>query len=192
MSKVKRIGIIAEDKSDFESSKVLIKRITQKDNIGFRKALGNGCGKLRRKASAYAVDLKNRGCDTLILIHDLDRHDYSKLLLELESKLKCSPIHNKFICIPIEELEAWFLADPEGIKKTFNLKSKPNIKGLPETIPSPKEKLGELIYHHSNKRTIYLNTKHNETLSLNLSIDLMKKKSNSFQEFYEFVVAQEF
>lgn len=71
MSRIKCIGIIAEDNSDFEASSILIKRIIEKSKIGFKKAVSNGCGKLKRKASDYAIDLKKRGCDMLIVIHDL-------------------------------------------------------------------------------------------------------------------------
>jgi hypothetical protein len=41
MSKVKCIGIIAEDNSDFETAKILIKRILNRDNLCFKKAVGN-------------------------------------------------------------------------------------------------------------------------------------------------------
>ena len=79
MSKVKCIGIIAEDNSDFETAKILIKRILNRDNLSFKKAVGNGCGKLRRKALDYIIDLKNRGCDMVIIIHDLDRNIHREL-----------------------------------------------------------------------------------------------------------------
>ena len=106
MSKVKCIGLIVEDESDFETSKKLIQRISKKNNLSFKKAIGNGCGRLRRKAFDYAVDLKNRGCDTLILIHALDRNDVNDLMIELTTKLNSSPIARRFICVPIEEIEA--------------------------------------------------------------------------------------
>lgn len=192
MSKVKCIGIIAEDESDYESSKTFIKRITAKTDLSFKKAIGNGCGKLRRKALAYTIDLKKRGCDTVIFLHDLDKRDLEELKNELNTKLNDCPISNKLICIPVVEIEAWFLSDPDGIKKAFKLKRKPNIKGNPETIISPKEKLGELIYHCSEKNIYYLNTKHNELLSSTLSIELMKRKCKSFEYFYSFVSNQKY
>jgi hypothetical protein len=190
MSKVKCVGIISEDKSDFESSMIIIKRIANKNNIGFKKAIGNGCGKLRRKAADFAIDLKNRGCDMLILLHDLDRNDLFKLKAELDEKLNKSPIVNKLVCIPIEEIEGWFLSDPDGLQSIFKLKRKPKIKGNPELIPSPKEKLEEYIYQCSNKETIYLNTEHNKKIAEKISIDLMKAKCSSFKIFYDFVLKQ--
>lgn len=192
MSKVKHIGIIAEDISDFESSKILIKRITNRQNLSFKKAIGNGCGRIRRKANDYSIDLCKRGCNLLILLHDLDRNDLNKLHTELTNILSNSPIINRIVCIPVEEIEAWFLSDPAGIKKSFNLKRKPKITGNPETIPSPKEKLGGYIHSCSEKNTIYLNTKHNQILSQNISLDLVKMKCQSFGLFYDFINKQKF
>ncbi len=188
LSKVKCIGIIAEDDSDFEAAKAIIKRLVKKDNIPFKKAVGDGCGKVKRKAASYAIDLKKRGCDMLILFHDLDRNDFTTLKRELEDKLTNSPIKIKLVCIPTEEIEAWYLSDPDGLKTVFGLKRKPKIKGSPEDIPSPKEKLGELIYACSDKNIIYLNTKHNKVLGEKLSIDIMKHKCKSFKKLYDFII----
>lgn len=190
MSRIKCIGIISEDKSDFESSSIIIKRIAEKDRISFKKAIGNGCGKIKRKAADYAIDLKKRGCDMLVLLHDLDRNNLVKLKKELDEKLSNSPIKNKFVCIPIEEIEGWFLSDPDELQSIFKLKRKPKIKGNPELIASPKEKLEEYIYQCSNKETIYLNTEHNRKIAETISIELMKQKCNSFKQLYDFIKKQ--
>lgn len=158
MNRIKSIGIISEDDSDFETVRILIKRILGKNNINFKKAIGNGCGKLKRKALDYAISLVKRGCDMIILIHDLDRNDYNALQLELERKLCDAPVDKKLVCIPVEEIEAWLICDPKSIKHVLKLNREPKFKGLPETIQSPKEKLGEQIYLCSNKSTIFLNT----------------------------------
>jgi len=192
MTKVKRIGIIAEDKSDYEAFKTIIKRIINKNEIGFKPRTSEGCGKLKRKAADYAVDLHNRGCDLLLLFHDLDRNNLIALERELEEKLSNNPIKNYFICIPIEEIEAWFLSDPENIKNTLHLNRTPNIKAMPETIASPKEYLGGLVKQYSDKNKIYLNTKHNNLLSENVSIDLMKVKCQSFAKLYQFILMQSY
>jgi hypothetical protein len=187
LSKINCIGIIAEDDSDFETAKAIIKRLAKKDNLSFKKAIGDGCGKIKRKAASYAIDLNRRGCDMLILLHDLDRNDVALLKSELEKKLHESPIIKKLVCIPTEEIEAWYLSDPDGLKEAFSLKRKPKIPGNPESIPSPKEKLGELIYSCSDKNVIYLNTKHNKILGEKLSIELMKEKCISFKLLHDFI-----
>ncbi|OAV75509.1 hypothetical protein Barb7_00866 [Bacteroidales bacterium Barb7] len=192
MNKVSCIGIIAEDNSDFETAKILIKRIINKDNLTFKKAIGDGCGKLHRKAAGYAIDLKKRGCDMLILIHDLDRNDHDTLLKELTEKIENTPIEKRFICIPVEEIEAWLISDPESIKKSMKLARTPKFTGQPETIQSPKEVLAEQVYLCSNKSTLFLNTKHNPKLAESVSIDLVRQKCESFERLYDFVTKYQY
>ena len=188
MSKIKGIGLIVEDKSDFDSLKVLIKRVTKKNNIKFRKAISNGCGKLRRKASSYAINLHNQGCDMIILVHDLDRNELNTLKTDLEKKLTTSPAKHNFICIPVEEIEAWFLGDLNCIKTTFNLRTLPKIEGVPETIKSPKEKIEDLVWRYSNKSKIYLNTEHNEKLSANLCLESVNARCKSFRNLNDYLL----
>jgi len=191
-TKVKAIGLIVEDNSDYNSLKIIISRLTEKDNLTFKKAIGSGCGKMKRKAISYANTLSKKGCDLIILVHDLDRNDFDILKKDLTQIINASNAKNKFVCIPIEELEGWFLGDPEGIKDTFSLNRVPKIKGKPESIDSPKEKLEDFVYHCSNKSKIYLNTKHNDLLSANLDLEKIGSKCNSFKEFQENINAFEY
>lgn len=190
--KIKAIGLIVEDNSDFNSLKIIISRIVKKDNLTFKKAIGNGCGKMKRKAVSYADILSRKGCDLVILVHDLDRNDLATLQNELTKLLNTSNAKNKFVCIPIEELEGWFLADPEGIKDVFQLSRIPNVKGNPENIDSPKERLEDFVHQCSDKSKLYLNTKHNDLLSANLDLDKISKNCNSFRELEEFITEFEY
>ena len=182
-TKIKAIGLIVEDNSDYNSLRIIISRLIRKDNLTFRKAIGNGCGKMKRKAISYANILSKKGCDLIILVHDLDRNDIDVLRKELNQVINASNAKNKFVCIPIEEIEGWFLADPEGIRDTFELDRIPKIKGKPENVDSPKEKLEDFVYQCSNKSKIYLNTKHNDILSANLDLEKISNKCDSFKEF---------
>lgn len=184
-TKVKAIGLIVEDNSDFNALRIIISRIINKDNLTFKKAIGNGCGKMKRKAISYANILSKRGCDLIILVHDLDRNDLDTLRKELNQIINSSNAKNKFVCIPIEEIEGWFLGDPEGIKNTFNLNRIPKIKGKPESVGSPKERLEDFVFQCSNKSKLYLNTKHNNLLSENLDLEKISNKCISFKEFEE-------
>jgi hypothetical protein len=185
MSKGNIVGIIAEDVSDISSIIVFIKRIINKQ-IGSKSFSSKGCGKLKRKCSVWAEQLKLRGCNALIIVHDLDENNLHELYNYLQESISPCPFKKYFICIPVKELEAWFLSDPEAIQKTFGLQKKPNIKGLPETINSPKEYLEDLVYRYSDKRS-YINTTHNAKISEHTSLDLLKKKCPSFVRFYDFV-----
>lgn len=190
--KIKAIGLIVEDNSDFNSFKIIISRVLKKDNLTFKKVIGNGCGKMKRKAVSYANLLNRKGCDLIILVHDLDRNDLNSLQNELNQLMNSSQAKNKFVCIPIEEIEGWFLGDPEGIKNTFNLDRIPKINGVPESVDSPKEKLEDFIYQCSNKSKLYLNTKHNDLLSAELDLKKISNKCQSFKKFEEYILKFEY
>ncbi|WP_153393415.1 DUF4276 family protein [Chryseobacterium vaccae] len=189
MSKLpKKIGIIAEDESDVEAVKELIKRITGKNNIGFKHFVGRGCGKIKRKADDWANQLKQRGCSVLILIHDLDKNKYEDLYEIIHKSIHPFAISKTLINIPTEEMEAWFLADENGLKNALNLKKKPKTYHHPETVKSPKEVLGKEIEKASNDTKIYLNTKHNLLIAKSIDIDIVKNKCKSFKSLHKFVV----
>lgn len=191
MTKVKKIGIIAEDLTDFEAAKILIQRITNQERLGYKPKIGNGSGKIKSKCLAWSNELHQKGCNLLIVIHDLDSNGLKELKEQLSRCLKASNIKNRYICIPIEELEAWFLSDPEGIKKAFKLKRKPKVKGLPETIRSPKECLRDHVFQCSENEIIY-QTLHNALLAKNISLDIAKDRCPSFKEFFEFMSLQRY
>jgi len=181
------VGIIAEDDSDFDSARRLIRRISSNDRIGFHKFIGKGCGKIKRKCHAWATELKRKGCVTLVLIHDSDSNNLIALRQKLQDALAPSPIKKHLICIPVQEFEAWLLSDPEAIRKGLNLRKKPVVKGPPELINSPKEHLALLIHRASDGEKIYLNTEHNVKIAEELSIDKARQLCPSFLPFYDFI-----
>jgi hypothetical protein len=183
-----QIGIIAEDDSDVESIKVLINRISRKNNIGFKKFVGKGCGKIKRKANSWAKILKEKGCNFLILIHDLDKNNLEDLLIKITKSLDPCPINNHLICVPIQEFEAWLLSDTLGIMNAMKLIKEPKISGNTFDIDNPKEFLRDLIDKASNGEKIYLNTKHNEKISKEVSLEKVLTRNPSFKPFYDFII----
>jgi hypothetical protein len=181
------IGIIAEDISDVDSAKILIRRILQNDRIGVKQFVGKGCGKIKRKCNAWAIQLKNRGCNVLIVLHDLDSSNLYDLNDKIFTALDPCPIKIHYICIAVQELEAWLLSDPEAIRVGVKLRYTPKVKQNPELISSPKEYLGEVIHRTSNKEKIYLNTKHNEMIARELSIELANARCPSFSRLHTFL-----
>ncbi len=192
MTRVRRIGLIVEDESDYLSIRTLVKRITNQERLGFRKIVGHGCGRISNKCLSWSQNLYYRGCDTLILVHDLDKKNIAELKEELELKLHQSKITNKLVCIPVEELEAWLLSDPEVLLKLFRLERLPKIGNNPESITSPKEKLRDYIRNCSGKKSTYLNTKHNELIARHISIDAIYEKCQSFVSFHDFLAKQKY
>ncbi len=183
------IGIIAEDTSDIDTIRELIIRISKNNKIAIKGRSKNGCGILLRKCHDWARNLADIRCSVLIVIHDSDNNNPTEIYKKVKEKLDPSPITNHLITVPVQELEAWLLADPEGIKKSLNLKETPNIKYSTELVNSPKEFLEAAIYKASRKEMYYQNTKHNMIIAKTISIDLIRKKCPSFRDFHDFILS---
>lgn len=187
MNKIKKIGILCEDKSDYDSLRVLIKRIIDIENIPIDGYYPGGCAILKRKAKIYSTLLKQKGCDMLIVVHDRDRNKIDELKLEL-AMIGCGEFFNHhIICIPVEEIESWFLSDSESLKIALNLKKGPKVPVSPENVNSPKEYLEKLIYTTSNKSKRYLHTRDNLKIATRLSLASAEKKCPSFKELSIFL-----
>ena len=191
VSRVRAVAIITEDESDYWPIRILIQRIANSESITFKGKFGNGSGKLVGKCHAWSRELHIKGCDLLIIVHDLDTDNYSELNKLLNDKLKDSPIKNRYICIPVKELEAWFLADIEAIKKAFNIRHFSKIKGLPENINKPKETLINMIYRQSGNKIPYT-TMRGKEIAVHLDLTRTATRAKSFKDFKEFISLQSF
>jgi hypothetical protein len=180
-----KLGVLAEDASDVEVLAHILRKIVPSRRFSIRKFVGHGCGKLKNKCQGWAAQLALEGCSVLVLLHDRDREDIVKLRGLIEKNLQPCPVKNHLIVIPIEELEAWLLCDPAALQKTFSLKKQPKCPGNPESIPSPKEKLAEIVWKTSQKTKRYVNTIHNHRIANQLSI-LTLRKCKAFLPLEEF------
>src|SRR5690349_913875 len=112
------IGILGEHETDCKTIAVLVRRIVPREiGIQQRAPISGGCGALRRRAAGFMKDLARAGCSAIVLVHDLDldpdtnyHNDEPSLRAKLERISAPSGVH-RLICIPIEELEAWFWSD---------------------------------------------------------------------------------
>jgi len=68
-----RIGIIAEEQNDVEVMYALTCKLTAENNFSFRKFVGYGCGKLRKKCRAWAENLVAGGCTHLVVLSEVCR-----------------------------------------------------------------------------------------------------------------------
>lgn len=183
----KKIGIIAEGESDFDSIKILIRRISNEDKLSTERFLGRGCGNIQRKCHSWARTLKTKGCSILFVVQDLDSCNLEELKRRINDAIEPCPIQKNLIVIPIRELEAWLLSDPSAIKESLHLKKIPTVPRDTEKIPSPKEYLGKAIYDASGREKIYINAKHNKLISEIISIECIRKKCPSFVPFHDFI-----
>lgn len=168
-----KVGVIAEEKNDIEVLYELTRKLINENSFSFSHFVGHGCGKLRRKCGAWAENLIKRGCTLLVVIHDLDKRNEFQLRATLEGHIKGLPFKHSVVLIPIEEIEAWLLSDPNAIKAVFNMRKIPRIPNQPERISDPKKFLSNLITR--NSKSHYLNTIHNRKIAAELVIRSLKR-----------------
>lgn len=180
-----RLGIIAEDSSDVEVVATILHKIAPRKTFAVKRFVGNGCGKLHSKCRAWAEQLASSGCTVLLLVHDLDRKVLKSLRGSLERALNPSPVAKHLIVIPVEEIEAWLLADPVAVKEVFKLKKAPNIPPKTENISDPKGKLTEIVWFGSGKSRRYINAIHNTKIAERVSVAALRKCA-SFRPLFDF------
>ncbi len=180
-----KLGIIAEDETDADALRVIAQRIVPR--LATKKRVGNGCSKILVKTAKWLPELRRDGCTHFALVHDLDR-DKDRNQLRSESALRASlqsKIPDGFdplICIPVEELEAWFWADAALLT---DLARKPTSAQVPHTVASPKEAL-EKLSRDGGKKPRY-STNDNAKLAAKLDLTVARKACRSLEAFCAFV-----
>lgn len=180
-----RIGVIAEELNDVEVLYEFTAKLIRRNSFSFSRFVGHGCGTLRRKCGAWATNLLTRGCAYLVVIHDLDDRKEKELRSVLESQIQDLDFKRTVVLIPIEEIEAWLLADSNALRSVFRMRTAPAVPRNPETITNPKEHLAGLVSR--NSKTRYVNTIHNRKIAAAIQIELVKDRCPSFARYPQFL-----
>lgn len=193
-----RIGILSEDRTDAETVEVLIRRIAAEKGrravaLGTKARCGGGCAQLRNKARVWMEQLVEiDACDALVLVHDLDRDPQNGQLRD-EAQLRRALAQIAapagvipHVCIPVEELEAWFFASEKVLREIC--RAPMSAHPSPHTIARPKERLMQLSMGANRKprHSTNDNRRHAELLEL----DACARRCPAFAGLVDFVVAQ--
>jgi hypothetical protein len=154
--------------------------------VGFRRFVGGGCGKLRRKCGAWATILVKGGCPWIAVVHDLDEYDEAKLRADLEEAIAPARARVSVVLIPKREIEAWLLYDSHAIASAFREKRVPKIPGQPESLDDPKKCLRDLV--HKTYGKVYLHTVHNARIAKYIDTSLLTR-AQSFAPHFAFTTA---
>jgi hypothetical protein len=106
-----------------------------------------------------------------------------KLRETLEKKASHLTDGRKHICIPVEEMEAWFWSDPGVVRYVGQGKGKANEN--PHQIRSPKEELLKLS--RSENRKPRYSTNMNVELAAMLNLELCSQRCPSFKNLLRFL-----
>jgi hypothetical protein len=180
------IGIIAEDNSDVEVMKEITLMILKPYRAGFKRFVGHGCGKLRRKCRAWAENLARQGCRWIAVVHDLDTSSEGELRAHLDAAIASADVEAKVVIIPKREIEAWLLYDGRAIAAAFRETKHPKLPGNPEALGDPKTYLRDVVW--ATYRKDYLTTVHNPQIAKNIDLSRLKQ-SGSFAPYPAFSAA---
>jgi hypothetical protein len=181
-------ALLAEDPSDAEALVALVRRIQDQGNPRILRKGFSGCGELCRKAASYVELFGRQGATHFLICHDADGPDPAPVRSKVQQALKpriTIPIKFHAIIVPVQELEAWFIADPAAIQAVIPSLRIPEVR-QPETIPSPKEWL-ETRSRKDRSRPLYAHATFNPRVAAHLDIALVERKCPSFRELAEFV-----
>jgi hypothetical protein len=183
------LGVIAEDDTDFEVIQVLAGRIS--GNIRVRRRVAQGGSNIRRKAAVWMRQLAEEGCRRLVILHDLDRNPANNALNDearLRQVLTAIPVPpgvQRVVCIPVEEIEAWFWSDPVTVREVG--RGSGVASPSPHLIRKPKEALVRLSQTAGGKPRYSTNV--NPDLAKMLDLDLCARRCPSFQMLRSFLAA---
>jgi hypothetical protein len=187
-----KLGVIAEDDTDCDVMKVLARRVTKDEHFGIRRRKGDGCSKLVRKAERWMKELvEDDGCSHIVFLHDLDRHPQSNALNDLAtlhkalSDIPTPKSAKQLICIPVEELEAWFWSDDAVIR--YVGKGKGKAVEIPRSVARPKEALRTLSKNEGKKPRY--STNENVRLAAMLDLEVCSKKCAEFAALIDFLAS---
>jgi hypothetical protein len=182
-------AVLAEDHSDVDSLVILVKRLSGMANAKIHKKGFSGCGELCRKAASHIANFADKGATRFIVCHDSDGNDPQDVRKKvLTSLAKITLPASYLIAVPIEELEAWIIADEEAIRKAIpSLTIKPVAR--PEQVQSPKEWLVNES-RRGRSKPLYVPTIHNAKVAEHLDLKKVESKCPSFRELVTFVSDQ--
>ena len=182
-------GVLGEDDSDASTVKVLIRRLLQDLSFPIRTLGCDGSGGLLTKGARRLKALRAGGCTRFVVCYDADQTPASERYKQaLERVVHPSGIDAASCCItiPVEEIEAWILADVESVTNVFPSWRPRSFEGNPEAVRDPKEALVGLS-KKNNRKPIYTPAAHNERIAAHLDLHRVRQRCPSFEKLARFV-----
>lgn len=182
-------AVLAEDKSDADVITQLIRRHLANQSLPVKPKGYEGCATMCRKG---ARDIKSWvrsgiGVSRVVVCHDADCNSPADVRTKvLREVIEPSGFDGPAcIVVPVQEIEAWIIADEQAINKVipkFRFKGHP----LPESINNPKEWL-RAQSRAARSKPLYSSTTFNPAVAERLSLEVVAKKCPSFRSFLDWL-----
>jgi len=181
-------AILGEHQSDAETIAVFVRRLLDDERLPVIRRGYHGSGELCRKGARDLRAIQSQGSATrFIVCHDADgpdpsiNHERVRREVVVPSGIK----HHLCILVPVQELEAWILADETALSSIFT-GWKPKSVDFPESKVNPKEHL-EKSSRTKNRKARYSHATHNPRVAKYLNLEVVARKCPSFVPLREFV-----
>ncbi|MCY2953486.1 MAG: DUF4276 family protein [Planctomycetota bacterium] len=179
-------GVLGEDKSDVDTLKAIIRKIAGNESISICGHGFDSASQMLKRGESVIRLLADLGCRWFIIAYDADGSDPHARWQDVYSRVvKPAGIESYCIVIPVQELEAWILADIEAVTKVFTGWCPTPIE-YPEHIPKPKELL-EKLSRDSKHRPRYSHATHNHRVAKYLDLEKVQQKCASIRPLINFV-----
>jgi hypothetical protein len=131
------IAVLGEHDSDAQTIRMILKRKIGAQVRITPKGFG-GCDALCRKGARVIKNLAERGYTHFFVCHDADCPDPEIARAKVDREVVIpSGAANSCITIPVQEIEAWIIADESAIARTIP-SFQPREVPRPETIKWPR------------------------------------------------------
>lgn len=180
-------AVLGEDRSDVETLQELIFRIADNRRISIKKKGYSSCGEMLRKGARQLKAFHAIGCAKFIICYDSDRDCPEKRKKEIVDKvIKPSGVAGIFCAlVPIQELEAWVLADILAVSNIITGWAPAKEITNPESIQDPKEYLEKLS--RANQRPRYSHATHNPRIAKYLDLEKLRARCPSSEPLFEII-----
>ncbi len=192
-----RYGIMGEDRADVDTLKVIVKRLASDHSLSspvFHPKGYHGWSQMFDKGIAQLKLFDALQCQKIVICFDADgpEEKAQERRKKIESEL-ISPSEIRVPCcalVPVQELEAWILADLESVRKITTSLKVPKPFLSPERLASPKERLIKISRCPITRKGRYDPPQHNERVASYLDLQLVEAKCPSFCGFVDFVTGK--